>query len=815
MKGLLYLILAVSILLPVRGDDSATIAGATNVRLQQRAASSPYARAFVDIKGNNFLWHAIGFNASGALGPIDLFDMVPTGGDPLQVLRLNAAGTALEFATVTGGGEGTGVTDGDKGSITVSGTGTIWTVDASAINSSMIADGTVVSADIADGTVVSADIADGTIATGDIADGTVVNADISGSAAIALSKLATDPLARANHTGVQDWSTISGEPDFQLADDRLDDVVEGVLTFQPEFSAGYKVTGPTNAPMVAMTGTSMDLSKNGETYTVTANASLDWLGAQVYGDLYRVNLVDSGAGPWTVTLPSAYAINGQGGLELMTSVIVPDNGMVSLIYWRDTARWLVWGAPVLATGEGKYVLDDGPTILDLLTNDLAYGVGWNGSLRVPTMNAVYDAIEAIEAGGAAENVTAAATFATDNRLLRSDGTGRGSQASAITVDDSGNVTGVASLATETLSTTNLVAGNLEFEGSTVDANKTRITVTDPTALRLWNIPNQASTDFVGVSATQTLTNKTLTSPTLTTPALGTPASGVATNLTGLPLTTGVTGLLPVANGGTGTGTPGLVAGSNVTITGTWPNQTVAASGGGGSDPTLTTMRQNPPIIWEEFITAPSTTSPFGAFGFIRTATGSGASITSAPVTGATKAHGVADLYTGSTSSGIVSLLGGGTGGAGATIQFADGTFTTEARIYLPDLIGGGEEYALRFGFMDDNDSASVDGAYFLYNVSSANWITRCVLNSWDTGTIDTSSTAVEQDDWVFLKIVATSADVKFYVDDTLINTETANIPITTSRNLSLGISIVKTAGTTGRDLYVDYIGLDVDYTTTR
>ena len=70
-----------------------------------------------------------------------------------------------------------------------------------------------------------------------------------------------------------------------------------------------------------------------------------------------------------------------------------------------------------------------------------------------------------------------------------------------------------------------------------------------------------------------------------------PTSGVSTfsaGSTGFTPSTATTGAvtlagtLAVASGGTGTATPSLVAGTNVTITGTWPNQTINSSNSGGT-----------------------------------------------------------------------------------------------------------------------------------------------------------------------------------------------------------------------------------------
>jgi hypothetical protein len=89
----------------------------------------------------------------------------------------------------------------------------------------------------------------------------------------------------------------------------------------------------------------------------------------------------------------------------------------------------------------------------------------------------------------------------------------------------------------------------------------------------------------------------------------------------------VAGTLAVANGGTGTTTPSIVAGTAITVTGTWPNQTIASTGTGTAGSLVTTnfsiVESGGKLLFKYGATTIASMTSAGVFTTISDITGNG------------------------------------------------------------------------------------------------------------------------------------------------------------------------------------------------
>ena len=266
--------------------------------------------------------------------------------------------------------------------------------------------------------------------------------------------------------------------------------------------------------------------------------------------------------------PSAAVLTHATGLPISTGVSGLGTNVATLLATPSSAN--LASAITDETGSGSLVFATSPTLVTPIL-----GTPTSGTLTNATGLPISTGVSGLGTGVA----TFLATPSSANLISAvTDETGTGSLvfATSPTLVTPALGTPSALVGTNITGTASgLTAGNV-----TTNANLTGAVTSVGNATSLGSF---SSANLLSALTDETGTGVVVfsTSPTLVTPILGTPTSATLTNATGLPLTTGVTGQLPVANGGTGTATPSIVAGTNVTVTGTWPNQTIASSGSGG------------------------------------------------------------------------------------------------------------------------------------------------------------------------------------------------------------------------------------------
>lgn len=223
-------------------------------------------------------------------------------------------------------------------------------------------------------------------------------------------------------------------------------------------------------------------------------------------------------------------------------------------------------------------------------------------------------------------------------------------------------------------------------------------------------------------------------------ALGTPSSGTLTNTTGLPLSTGVTGTLPVANGGTGATT--LAANNVILGNGTNAVQVVAPSTAGN-------------VLTSDGTTWQSTTPP-AAF-----STSANNTFTGTQTFNGTSSN----LATVLLNAGETVYIGGTNSGAGATAYFGNGSVqyytsnnTTNWTQNLVFDVGPTLNTVMAVGQSLTMAILSTNGGTAYYPTSiQINGSTSGVTTKWQGGTAPTAGNASSIDVYTYTVIKTANA----------------------------------------------------------
>lgn len=201
-----------------------------------------------------------------------------------------------------------------------------------------------------------------------------------------------------------------------------------------------------------------------------------------------------------------------------------------------------------------------------------------------------------------------------------------------------------------------------------------------------------------------------------------------------------------------------------------------------------------------------TSSVYGSFYWVSSGTGSAISgfTTSAVPLGWTSGH---ILATGTTTTGLACHYKQAGGTYAAIALSSAKRHNIGGRFIIPILSDGTETFEYYGGWMDDITGSAniVDGIYFSYthSVSSGQLVFNCENNntkSTDVGASPITLVAGTEYNW---DITVIGGVASIYINGTLLTTISTNIPDDdTNRITSAGDVIIKSAGTTSRSVYV-------------